>query len=227
MRKIILAVFVSVAALSGSAALAEITGAKNSVRASCTVNGRIVYREDLPVTASFEQRKKIMDAFPYAMCIFLANSGPQNTQSTVSDYGFDRDAGSDDGLVAALAAISGGQTGERYPDDIARMFPGEKDAMDILGNGTTESEPHGTNPAKQSDGFVNLTLGIYKNMKMGDILAHWKVMQKHGPTLRKMTPTFDTVDDITVMSIMQVPDALADKVCTEASEKGQGCIAFF
>lgn len=226
MRKIILAVLVSLAALSETA-LAESSGAENSVRASCTVNGRIVYREDLPATASFEQRKKIMNAFPYAMCIFLANSSPQNAQSTVSDYGFDRDAGSDDDLVAALAAISGGQTGERYPDDIARMFSGEKDAMNILGNGTTGSEPNVPHPAKQSDGFVNLTLGIYKNMTMGDILAHWKVMQRHGPTLRKMTPTFDTIDDITVMSIMQVPDALADKVCTEALEKGQGCIAFF
>lgn len=226
MKKTILALFVGLAALSGSTALAEISGAENSIRASCTANGKIVYREDLPAAASFEQRKKIMDAFPYAMCIFLANGSPQNSHSTVSDFGFDRDASSDDGLVAALAAISGGQTGERYPDDIARMFSGEKDAMDILGKGAG-SETNAPTPDKESAGFVNLTLGIYKKMKMGDILAHWKVMQNHGPTLRKMTPTFDTVDDITVMSIMQVPDALADKVCSEASEKGQGCIAFF
>lgn len=74
---------------------------------------------------------------------------------------------------------------------------------------------------------MNLTLGIYRSVEMNDVLAHWRLMQEHGSTLSKLIPTFDIIDDITVLSIMDVPDTIADKVCTEASEKGQGCIAFF
>jgi hypothetical protein len=62
---------------------------------------------------------------------------------------------------------------------------------------------------------------------MVDVLGHWKIMQKDGSILKKMTPTFDNVDNITVMSILKVPDELADQVCKEASKRGQGCIAFF
>lgn len=224
MRTTVRTLIVAAAVVACSPAKAEAPDLNGGLRASCTANGRVVYREDLPANASFEKRRQIMDAFPEAMCIFLSTA----TQPTAAanNYGFGNEENADDSLVAALAAISGGRVGEQYPNEISKMFSGNKGVTAILGQGDLQPA---TSKSKQvmPPNFVNLTLGVYKNVKMSDILAHWKIMQKSGPTLKKLTPTFDVVDDVTVMSIMQVPDGLADKVCTEASEKGQGCVAFF
>lgn len=222
MKKVALSLISTLAIFGGGHAFAASEVAEKGIIVSCTANGRIVHKEELPADLSYEKRRQIKDAFPAAMCIFLSKNSSEKALYT-NRYGFDDSASSDDGLVAALAAISGGQIGEEYPADISRMFSGKSNSTEIIQGGRSTLS---TQPTK-AYGVVNLTLGIYRDMTMKDILAHWKQMQEGGPTLRRMTPTFDTVANVTVMSIMQVPDALADKVCSEASEKGQGCIAFF
>lgn len=198
-------------------------GEEKNIKVSCTQNGRIVYQKnELSETETYDQRKVIADKFPNAMCIFLENRVSRSTTSPEEA----NTTAYDDELLTALAAITNGKTGERYPEDIASLFSNGDNTKSILSGGNGKLEKNIARE-KQERGFVNLTLGVYKNLPMVDILGHWKIMQKDSPILKKMTPAFDNVDNITVMSILKVPDELADQVCKEASKRGQGCIAFF
>lgn len=219
MRYSIFAALIGISYIISSPAQAVIIGDEKSVKVSCTQNGRIVYpQKELTETEAHNRRKMITEQFPNAMCIFLEKS-----QSKNNDYQDDKyTPGTDDELLTALAVISSGKTGERYPDDISKLFSDKKKIFSS-GNGQEKN-----NEIKDKErGYINLTLGVYKNLTMNDVLAHWKVMQKDANILKKMTPTFDTVENIIVMSILKVPDELANQVCKEASQKGQGCIAFF
>jgi hypothetical protein len=198
-------------------------GEEKHIKVSCTQNGRIVYQKnEVSETETYDQRKLIADKFPKAMCIFLEKSSSRLTSTPEEANAIEYD----DELLTALAAITNGKTGERYPENIARLFSDEENTKSIISGSDGRFTNNNANEKGES-GFVNLTLGVYKNLPMVDVLGHWKIMQKDGSILKKMTPTFDNVDNITVMSILKVPDELADQVCKEASKRGQGCIAFF
>jgi len=201
--------------------------AAGMVRASCHQAGRIVYREDFPADAPAEKRILIAARHPGAMCVFL--DVPAEGESAPSlpadayrkpDVADSFDPGDPD-LAAALSVIAEGRVGERYPSEIAEAVRGQ-------------AQPSGGNPARtggkdgpNAGGFLNLTVGIYRNVPMKDVMDHWKAMQEDTKVLSRMTPTVNAMDGVIVVSVESVPDALAAPLCEEAAMKGSGCVAVY
>lgn len=188
------------------------------IRASCSQDGRIVYREDFAAGSPMEKRILVAARHPGAMCVFLDVPAQQaagragalaggGVSATVAGRGDDAE------LAAALSIIAGGKPGDPYP----LAFAEEMSKIATSGNAVAQ-------PAKQ---LLNLTLGIYRGVPLADVMAHWKAMQDGTEVLARMTPTVNGVDGVTVISVEGVPDELAVTLCEEAEAKGAGCVAVY
>lgn len=197
--------------------------AEGMIRATCTSKGGgTVHRQDLPEDASARERLAIAAAYPDAMCLFLkiADLPPEHrvprSPSIPDDVlqGALEGAGTpDDSLAAALSVLSGR---DETPTVEARTFSNGFDSAVSLAE-----------PEKERSKPLNLTVGLYRSVPMEDVMAHWKVMQEGTRILARMTPSMSVVGDVTMLSIENVPDSEAAKLCEEAALKGAGCIAVY
>lgn len=203
-----------------AAGLSGATDASETVRASCHQDGRIVYREDFPSDAPAEKRILIAARHPGAMCVFLDVPGgaaaKSNPVAVTEPFERQRTSGDDD-LAAALAVIAEGRPGDRYPPSIADAV---KEAA--APQAQEEGGKEGARP-----GFLNLTIGIYRDVPLADVMEHWKAMQDGTKVLSHMTPTVNALDGVIVVSVEGVPDDLAGTLCEEAAAKGAGCVAVY
>ena len=204
-----------------------VTGAqaKDSLRVTCTQNGRIVYKEELPANAGQEERMFVYAKNPDALCIFLQDEPPPGALGVESfevagsgkvGGGTSENTPSND-LATALAMISSGKPASSMPIDLT-------DAMQKFRSETGAAAPA---PKAEKQKLLNLTIGIYRSVGAGDVISHWKAMQKQGASLRNLTPTLTSVADITMLSVENILDEDADAVCKDASVLGSGCIAFY
>ena len=214
-----LSVVLAATAIAGVMPLARAEAA-SVVRASCHQQGRIVYREDFPADAPAEKRILIAARNPGAMCVFLdvSDTGHAAARSEGAEYPADPShsfAPDDPGLAAALSVIADGRIGERYPASIASAIPAPSD------------REAGKSASSVPSGFLNLTVGIYRNVALADVMDHWRMMQEGTSVLSRMTPTVSTVDGVIVVSVEGVPDDKAVGLCEEAARKGAGCVAVY
>lgn len=196
--------------------------AEGMIRATCTTKGVTVHRQDLPEDASAAERLAIAAAYPDAMCLFLkiADLPPEHRaprSSSIPDdvlQGAIEGAGApDESLAAALSVLSG--RGETPPVETKTFSNGFDRAVTLA-----EQEKERARP-------LNLTVGLYRSVPMEDVMSHWKVMQEGTRILARMTPSMSVVGDVTMLSIENVPDSEAAKLCEEAALKGAGCIAVY
>lgn len=205
--------------LAAFLALPFVAEAQQSLRASCSQDGRIVFREDLPANAGANEKMLVSARFPEAVCVFVPIEDSPGTEAdlrpTIDTPAMQTGPGDDD-LATALALISSGQQsnqpGEPLPIDLSAAMQAFRRSEPIVG---------------LPDNTINLTIGIYVNMRSEDVLEHWKLMQRDSTTLKKLTPTLTKTNDITMLSVEYVPDALANAVCTEAAQHGSGCLAYY
>lgn len=201
--------------------------AKDVLRVTCTQNGRIVYKEELPANAGQEERMFVYAKNPDALCIFLQDGPSFETIGAVSPGvdaissgkvagGTSENTPSND-LATALAMISSGQPAPSMPIDLT-------DAMQKFRQ-ETGAIPPSTKIEQQK--LLNLTIGIYRSVATSDVISHWKAMQKQGPSLKNLTPTLTNVADITMLSVENIADENADAICKDAAILGSGCIAFY
>lgn len=217
MKKAAIAIGVLAAAFAASPALAVDT----VVKASCSQDGRVVYREEIPAGTASERRILIASMHPKALCVFLEPTDPSSaaaippSQGSPGTIAGDADAS----LAAALAVIASGKPGDAYPDGISDFV-----------KGSAKPEAQTAKPAKRAKGdahFLNLAIGVYERVPLADVMAHWKEMQEGSKVLSRMTPTVNSSGDITMVSVEGVPDELAAQLCDEAAVKGPGCLAVY
>lgn len=195
------------------------------IRATCTQDRMTVYREDIPSDASAERRLSIASKYRKAMCIFLKieDLPPERRVSASADL-------PDEVLRGALE-------GSSTPDESLAA------ALSVLSGSSDRAEPSASSGASFSNAFaqpmasgsaaeershpLNLTIGIYRSVPMASIMAHWKSMQAGTKVLARMTPSMSVVGDVTMLSIENVPDDDAAKLCEEAEKVGSGCIAVY
>jgi hypothetical protein len=196
---------------------ATVSEAQPVLSASCTQNGRIVNRENLPPGAGTTEKLIIAARFPDALCIFVQSDETNNTVGYVQAPPVNSRVSTDNDLATALAMISEGRqstrVGEGLPVDLSTVMQPLKSKGNV--------------PDTTAAATISLTIGIYKDMSAEDIMGHWKIMQKQSTTLQKMTPTLTRAKDITMLSVENVPDASADQVCKEAEKTSSGCIAYY
>lgn len=199
--------------------------AKDALRVTCTQNGMIVHKEKLAVDAGEEERFFVRARYPDALCIFIQD---EPTPGTLGIESFDAansgkiSGGTSDNtpsndLATALAMISSGKPASSMPVDLT-------DAMQKFRSETGAAAPE---PKAEKQKLLNLTIGIYRSVGAGDVISHWKAMQKQGASLRNLTPTLTSVADITMLSVENIADEDADAVCKDAAILGSGCIAFY
>jgi hypothetical protein len=203
--------FIGFTALSGPT-----FGQDGFIKASCIQGGRLVYREDLPRNIPADKRLQIAANYPQALCAFMLT---EPTPSATIEPGPPIPSGlassaSGDGLESALAYLGADQGAVGTP--YGEVFDQAMD--DFMKSENSFSSPEGT---------VNLTIGIYRDTKSEDVLAHWAEMQKNSPILSSMTPSIQTVEDVTVLNIEDVADSQANDVCKAADEFASGCIAVY
>lgn len=188
------------------------------MRASCAENGQIVYREDFPADSPIEKRILIAAQNPGAMCVFLdaPTAVPPSAapEATGTEDAAVVPGSQDEGLAAALSIIAEGKTGDVYPRALAGVMEGGKPLPAAKARNA---------PAH----FLSLTVGIYKDVPLADVMDHWKIMQQGSKVLARMTPTVNRLGEITVVSVENVPDELAVPLCDEAAKKGAGCVAAY
>jgi len=188
-----------------------------AIKVSCVENGQVVFSGEIPADANATQRRKVADNHPQAMCVFLqpgrvAFGNPVGSGSMPAAPG----AGvPDNDLAAALSMIVNGRTGQAYPPEFGELMSG----LNVSEGGSV--------PVPYRPNRVNLAVGIYRNVPLSDIMAHWKTMQDGTEVLSGMTPTVSVGHDISMLSVEGVPDVLANLFCEEAARKGPGCIAFY
>jgi len=185
-----------------------------AVKASCTQNGRVVYREDLPPGTSSDRRLEIAAANRNALCVFIRADAPAQAPRLTDDPAIAAAGGVEgEGLAAALSFLSSGESvGSPYD-------PAVKAAMEDFLRAENAFTSDGTS--------VNLTIGIYSGASGEDVLGHWKYIVENSRVLGRMTPTVETVGDVTVLSLRDVADADAATVCEEAELFASGCLAVF
>lgn len=212
--------------------LACLTAAKaeanDVLRVTCTQDGRIVYKEELPGNAGQEERMFVYAKNPDALCIFLQD-GP-TTEAASSQMGIEtimpgkviggtsENTPSND-LATALAMISSGKPAPSMPIDLTdamQKFKHETGTIDV-------AKPMN----KEQQKLLNLTVGIYRSVSADDVISHWKAMQAQGSSLKNLTPTLTNVEDITMLSVENIADENADAICKDAAVLGSGCIAFY
>jgi hypothetical protein len=224
MRLLLKAAMAAQIALLASAGAASAQSAP-MIRATCTSKGTkaTVYREDIPVDASAERRLMIASKYPDALCMFLKISDippEQRLPSAPADPILGGAAGSsltmDESLAAALNVLSG------KSDDAGPASSSAARFSNAFATPMMQTAPEVERPKP-----LNLTIGVYRSVPMQDVVAHWKTMQAGTEILTKMTPSISIVGDVTMLSIENVPDELAARLCDEAKEKGAGCIAVF
>lgn len=122
--------------------------------------------------------------------------------------------GDESDLASALAFLSTGQQsiGKPYGDVFDE---GMQDFMKT------------DNVFESKEGSVNLTIGVYSSASPEDVLGHWAFIKKNSVYLAQMTPSIERVGDITVLSVQDVSDGFAAKVCEEADKYASGCLAVF
>lgn len=221
-RSVLFAASMLACASNGGSLMAADT---NMIRATCNQDGMIVHREDIPADASAERRLMIAAKKPKAMCVFLkiadhppeyrapstvpSDMLPSEILSAAASTGNSEDVS----LAAALNVLSG-----RSDDEAGSDIP-------QFSNAYTTPMTMDTILPKAS--ALNLTIGLYKNLKMEDVIAHWKLMQQGTKVLATMTPSMAVTGDITMLSIEDVPDSQAAALCEEAAKNGSGCIAVY
>lgn len=201
------------------------------IRASCTQNGRGVYREDIPADATADRRLAIAARHPEAMCVFLKiadlppeyrdpsgkallGSIPDEVLGGVGAPG----QSADESLAAALSVL----TGQGDVPSGAASGPAPTAFSNAWAQPLT-SDP--TEFTRQKP--VNLTIGIYKDVPMDDVIAHWKAMQQGTKVLSRMTPNMTVTGNVTMLSVEDVQDHDAAELCQEAARTGSGCIAVY
>jgi hypothetical protein len=211
--------------LAFSAIFATGAQAKDVLRVTCTQNGRVVFKEELPANAGQEERMFVYAKNPDALCIFLQDGPSPETFGSVSfdaassgkvGGGTSDNTPSND-LATALAMISSGKPATSMPIDLT-------DAMQKFRQETGAPAPE---TAVEKQKLLNLTIGIYRSVGASDVISHWKAMQKQGPSLKNLTPTLTSVADITMLSVENISDENADAICKDAAVLGSGCIAFY
>lgn len=215
MVKLLAAIAVVAALQMASAAMAE----ESAVRASCSEGGTVVYREDIPADAPSKRRLLIASMHPKALCVFLdprAGGGAAVGATTA----IASQMGGDDSLAAALAVIAEGKPGDPYPDSISAAVKGAP-AQSVPAQKTT---PNGGRPDQH---FLNLAIGVYRDVSLADVMAHWKEMQAGTKILSRMTPTVNSAGGVTMVSVEGIPDEMAASLCDEAAQKGAGCLAVY
>lgn len=213
----------------GVSALLMLAGAEKSfagsIRATCTQGGSMVYREDIPEDSPADRRLAIASKNPEAMCVFLkiADMPPEQRVPVTSSSEIPEDVlkgatipqgNADESLAAALSVLSG-KSEEPNLIPLPSFSNEIKAPMQALPETSDRPTP------------LNLTVGIYRNMEMPDVVAHWKLMQKDTKVLSRMTPSISTVGDVTLLSIEDVPYDDAAELCKEAERHGEGCIAAY
>jgi hypothetical protein len=203
--------------------------AKDALRVTCTQDGKIVYKGELPANAGQEERMFVYAKNPDALCIFLQDGpslesfGNVSSQGAIEAIASGRVEGAttentpSSDLATALAMISSGQPAPAMPIDLT-------DAMQKFRQETGAIDQHA--PAEQQK-LLNLTIGIYRSVPANDVISHWKAMQKEGPSLKNLTPTLTNVADITMLSVENIADENAGAICEDAAILGSGCIAFY
>ncbi len=187
-------------------------GAQPVLRAVCTKGGQIVHREDLPPGAGYEEKATVTARNPDALCVFVQNDDSEKSVRYGLGPSPTAEVPRDSDLATALAMIS---EGRQSPND------GEKIPVDL----SAIMQPIKATPTVSST--INLTIGIYKDMEAADIIDHWKAMQRDSQALKNLTPTLTRANDITMLSVENVPDALADQLCKEAEKTSSGCLAYY
>ncbi|MCS4089769.1 hypothetical protein [Rhizobium sp. BK176] len=185
-----------------------------SVRASCTQDGRIVYREDLPAGTPSDRRLQIAAKYRKALCVFLKTDPVEASAPTLRDPAIPAVTGGNGDLAAALAYLSpGGDVGTPYGGQ--EFDEGMKSFM--------KSENAFTDHVRS----VNLTIGVYSGATTQDVLAHWAYIKQNAKLLGRMTPSIETVGDVVVLSVDDVSDDDASAVCKEAQTYASGCMAVY
>lgn len=200
---------IALAVLTGNARADE-----SAIRASCSQGGRIVYREDLPAGTSADRRLEIANANRNALCVFLKADSTPPVPTELADPALAGLAGTgNEDLASALSFLSTGQgVGTPYGGAFDKSM---KDFM------KTE------NVFASAERTVNLTIGVYSGTKPEDVLGHWAYIRDNTVYLSKMTPSIETVGDTTVLSVENVSDGYASKVCEEAERVASGCVAVY
>jgi hypothetical protein len=224
-----LAPLLALAALSSLAVPAHADG---TVRASCTQGSKNVYREDIPADAPPERRALIATRFPEAMCVFLTKgeelppipgtSAPSVLPAEIVAAAAGAASLDDDSLAAALSAITSG----REAPEIGSVAAIGEMATLVADRGNGKS-PRLPKPAAAPKKNLTLTLGVYKGVGIGEVLAHWRTVQSGRPMLNRMTPTVSSSDGLTVLNVEGVTDGEVAGVCEEAAAGGLSCLAAF
>lgn len=185
-----------------------------AVRASCVQGTEITYREDLPPGTPADRRMEIARKYRNSLCVFLKVESAPTSMPQVAD--------------PALAGLIGGKS-----EDLAS-------ALSYLSTDQGVGVPYGgafdqsmkefmktENVFSSKEGSVNLTIAVYTGAKPEDVLAHWSYIKDNTIYLSKMTPSIETVGDTTVLTVQNVSDGYASKVCEEAEKVASGCLAVY
>lgn len=212
-KKIVLAA----AIFAGSTAIPTLSTAEEaSIRASCTQNNVLVYRETVPSESLDQKRADIADRFPTAMCVFLEiptegtqEVGAPSVQSPPKDVG----RGIDTELITALAAITDKTSPDRIGETVDASF----------------SQRFGDyfKSKKEVAPKVGLAIGIYDDVELSTVLSHWRSAASGTTWLSRMTPTVSTAGKITMLSLDGIKDEDVAKVCEEVEDRGLKCLAAY
>lgn len=186
-----------------------------AMKVSCIENGVVILNDDLPDGVSQKEKRAISNRYPRAMCVFLTkNEGGDLTDAAGLGRGQIGDTVLDSDLATALSMISGSKARVRS----SKAKPAVK---------APETHLPKTAPVPDGAPRVNLALGVYKNVTLKDVMAHWKVMAKGTSIMARLTPTVAVEGDVALLSVEGVPDELADSLCREAEQNSVGCLAFY
>lgn len=192
-----------------------------STSVTCTNQREITYQGSLQGVPTFEQKRLIYKKYPDSMCAFMSNEDTTPTKPIDSNPLTEKvpdvilRGGASEDLAAALSRISSGNTGTPFPVDITKE----------VANYKTEASQGEVKPYVEHT--INLTIGIYRSVPTKDVIAHWKEMQEVGESLKGLTPTLTNVNNITMLSVENIPDNMAEKVCKDSESRGIGCVAYY
>lgn len=181
------------------------------IEASCIRDGRAVFRAKLPLNVSEAKRLEIAEIHPDALCVFLRSEtspavAPRQTAAV-------RRGGDD--LATALSYLDeDAAVGSAYG-------PGLGGAMENLRSG------NGGFVGAEAANTVNLTIGVYEGGSAEDVLTHWEFMVGESPAFSRYAPKIDTLADVAVLTLEDVPDGAADDLCRAAEQWASGCISVY
>jgi len=180
------------------------------IRASCTQKNVLVFKENVPRESLDQRRADIADRFPDAMCVFLEEP-PEESFRIAEAPAVQMVNGVDSTLITALAAIQS----KTSTDNVGEVID------------TSFSQRFGDLQMKDTKSKVGLAIGIYDDVPLSTILAHWRSASSGTSWLAKMTPTFSTAGKITMLSLDGVKDDNVEGVCKEVEERGMKCLAAY